>query len=165
MRLPLWCSGCGDDGAECYSGPPRWPDEVPAPFLMMERGFVDEDTTDESFRALKRRECASCAACEGSGHILSDAESEGAALLGCQVTKAGWCRRRGWPGDWTAARSGGTSCNTDKTGSTLDEVMRSRSSSSGTCNLIGGDTFAGRGAAVVSGIRDTIAASSVKRHS
>ena len=46
--------------------------------------------------------------------------------------------------------------NADKTGSTLDELMRSRSSSTG--NLIGGDTLAtmlGRGAA--------IAASSVKR--
>ena len=59
-------------------GPLRWPDEVTAPFLWMERGFVDEDTTDESFRGLMRRECASCVACEGSGHILSDAESEGA---------------------------------------------------------------------------------------
>ena len=46
-------------------GPPRWPDEVTVPFLRMERGFVDEDTTDESIRGLNRRECASCAACEG----------------------------------------------------------------------------------------------------
>ena len=45
----------------------------------MERGFVDEVTTDESLSGLKLRECASCAACEGSGHIESDAESEGAA--------------------------------------------------------------------------------------
>ena len=28
MRLPFWCSGRGEDGAHCYSGPPRWPDEV-----------------------------------------------------------------------------------------------------------------------------------------
>ena len=40
----------------------------------------------------------------------------------------------------------GTSCNADKTDSTLDELMRSRSSSTG--NLIGGDTLAGGGAAV-----------------
>ena len=45
---------------------PRWPDEVPAPSLRMERGFVDEVTTDESLSGLKRRECASCAACEGA---------------------------------------------------------------------------------------------------
>ena len=75
-------------------------------------------------------------------------------LLGCRVTKAGWCRRRGGPGYCTAGRSRGTSCNADKTDSTLDELMRSRSSSTG--NLIGGDTLAGRCA---------IASSSVKRHS
>ena len=39
--------------------------------------------------------------------------------------------------------------NADKTGSTLDELMRSRSSSTG--NLIGGDTLPGRGAAVAGG--------------
>ena len=45
----------------------------------MERGLLDEDAIDESLSGLKRRECASCAACEGSGHIESDAESEGTA--------------------------------------------------------------------------------------
>ena len=45
----------------------------------MEWGLVDEDATDESLRGLKRRECASCAAGEGGGHTLSNAESEGAA--------------------------------------------------------------------------------------
>ena len=61
--------------------------------------------------------------------------------------------------------------------STLDELMRRRSSSTGTGNLIGGDTLAGRGAAVAGGNLiggDTlatlagrgaaIAASSVTRH-
>ena len=69
-----------------YSGPPRWPDEVPAPSLRMERGFVDEDTTDESFRGLKRRECACSAACQGSGHTLSGAESACAAP--CSAAKS-----------------------------------------------------------------------------
>ena len=32
-------------------------------------GLVDEDATDESLSGLKRRECASCTACDGSGHI------------------------------------------------------------------------------------------------
>ena len=40
----------------------------------------------------------------------------------------------------------GTSCNADKTDSTLDELMRSRSSSTG--NLTDRDTLAGGGAAV-----------------
>ena len=92
-------------------------------------------------------------------------------LLGRGVTKAGWCRRRGGPGDWTAARSRGTSCNADKTGRTLEELIRSRSSST-TSNLIGRDTLAGGSAAVagvrlsgsVGGVRDAIAFSSVKRH-
>ena len=66
--------------------------------------------------------------------------------------------------------------NTDTTGSTLDVLMRRRSSSTG--NLLGGDTLAGRGAAVaggnliagdtlaiLAGRRAAIAASSVKRHS
>ena len=61
--------------------------------------------------------------------------------------------------------------------STLDELMRRRSSSTGTGNLTGGDTLAGRGAAVaggnliggdtlatLAGRRAAIAASSVKRH-
>ena len=63
--------------------------------------------------------------------------------------------------------------------STLDELMQRRSSSTGTGNLIGGDTLAGRGAAVAggdtlatlaetlttfAGRRAAIAASSVKRH-
>ena len=61
--------------------------------------------------------------------------------------------------------------------STLDELMRRRSSSTGTGNLTGGDTLAGRGAAVAggnliggdtlatfAGRRAASAASSVKRH-
>ena len=138
-------------------GPPQWPDEVTAPFLRMERGFVDEDTTDESFRGLKRRECASCAACEGSGHILSDAESE----RGTPCSAAESLRRGGADaevGPATAPQQGQRAhhANADKTGSTLDELMRSRSSSTG--NLIGRDTLTGHGAAA-------IASSSVKLHS
>ena len=71
-------------------------------------------------------------------------------MLGCRVTKAGWCLRRGGPGDWTTAKSRGTSCNADKTGSTLDELMQSHSSNTG--NLIGGDSLAGGGAALA-GVR------------
>ena len=61
--------------------------------------------------------------------------------------------------------------------STLDELMRRRSSSTSTGNLIGGDTLAGRGAAVaggnliggvtlatLAGRGAAIAAASVKRH-
>ena len=67
-------------------------------------------------------------------------------------------------------------CNADTSGRTLDVLMRRRSSSTG--NLLGGDTLAGRGAAVaggnliagdtlaiLAGRRAAIAASSVKRHS
>ena len=68
-------------------------------------------------------------------YIIRRGQRRCRTLLGCRVTKAGWCRRRGGPGDCTAARSGGTSCNADKIGSTLDELMRRRSSSTG--NLIG----------------------------
>ena len=89
-------------------------------------------------------------------------------LLGCRVTKAGWCLRRGGPGDWTAAKSRGTSCNADKTGSTFDELMQSHSSNTG--NLIGGDSLAGGGAALagvrlsglVGGVLDSMASSSMK---
>ena len=45
----------------------------------MERGLLDEDATDESLSGLKRRECASSAACAESGHIEPDVESDGAA--------------------------------------------------------------------------------------
>ena len=55
------------------------PNEVPAPFLRMERGLGDEEATDESVSGSKRRECASSAACAESGHIEPDAERDGAA--------------------------------------------------------------------------------------
>ena len=71
-------------------------------------------------------------------------------LLGRGVTKAGWCRRRGGPGDWTAKMSMGTSCNADKTGRTLEELMRSLGFSTG--NLFGGETFAG-GSAAAAGVK------------
>ena len=116
----------------------------------MERGLVDEDATDESFRGLKRRECACSAACQGSGHILSGADSEGAAP--CSAAES--LRRGGADaeaGPATAPQQGQRAhhANADKTGSTLDELMRSRSSSTG--NLIGGDTLPGRGGAVAGG--------------
>ena len=121
-----------------------------APFLRMERGFVDEDATDESFRGLTRRECASCAACEGSGHILSAADSEGATP--CLVAESlRWDGADAKAGPATAPQQGQGAhhANADKTGSTLDELMRSRSSSTG--DLIGGNTLPGRGAAVAGG--------------
>ena len=60
--------------------------------------------------------------------------------------------------------------DSEKTGSTLDELMLSRASS--TDNLIGRDIFAGGGAAVagvrfsglMGGVRDAISFSSVKLH-
>ena len=144
-----------------------------APFLRMERGFVDEDTTDESFRGLKRRECASCAACEGSGHILSDAASECAApCSAAESLRRGGADAEAGPATAPQQGQGAHHANADKTGSTFDEQMRSRSSSTG--NLMGGDTLAGGGAAVAgvrpSGVvgglpRHAMASSSVKRHS
>ena len=110
-------------------GLPRLPDEVTAPFLRMERGFEDEDTTDESFRGLKRRECASCAACEGSGHILSDAESKGATPCSAAESRR-WGAADAEAGPATAPQQGQGAhhANADKTGSTLDELMRSHAS-------------------------------------
>ena len=50
----------------------------------------------------------------GRSYIVRHGKRRCRTLLGCRVTKAGWCRRRGGPGDCTAARSGGTACNADR---------------------------------------------------
>ena len=123
-------------------GPPRCLNEVLAPFLRTERGLLDEDTTDESLRGLKRRDCASCATYEGSGHILSDTESEGAAP--CSVAES---LRTGGDdaevGPENGSQQGQWAHHARQTsGSTFDELMRRRSSS--TSNLMGGDTLARR---------------------
>ncbi len=60
-----------------------------------------------------------------------------------------WDRAPG-PGDWTTERSRGTTCSTDQTDSTLEELMQSLGSMTG--NLLGGDALAGLGAGVA-GVR------------
>ena len=50
----------------------------------------------------------------GRSYIVRHGKRRCRTLLGCRVTKAGWCRRRGGPGDCTEARSGGTACNADR---------------------------------------------------
>ena len=97
----------------------------------MERGFVDEVTTDESLSGLKLQEYASCAACEGSCHIESDAESEGTAPCSAaeSLRPGGDDAEVGRPprrhGDCATAKSISTSCKADTTGRTLDELMLS----------------------------------------
>ena len=61
-------------------------------------------------------------------------------LLGMRVTKARWCRRRGGPGDWQQ-------CQVAPSSGTLEQLMRSLASMTGTGDLRGGDTLAGGGAA------------------
>ena len=57
-------------GTGCFSRTSR--------FLRIERGLAEDDVTVLSLRGLKRRECATCTACEDGGQILSVAEREGA---------------------------------------------------------------------------------------
>ena len=84
-------------------------------------------------------------------------------MLGREVTEAEWCRRREGP---TTERSWGMLFNADKTGRTLEELIRSLGSMSGN---LGGYTLACCGGAVagvrfsglVCGIRDAMASSSV----
>ena len=165
MRLPFWCSGRGDDGAHCYSGPPRWPDEVLGSLSRpaacgngrsfsarnvvgreRERGVADlklphmvgrsstmpgrgacpllEDGAGLRRRGHHGRELQGLETARmcllrslrwrGRSCIVRHGKRRCRTLLGCRVTKAGWCRRRGGPGNCTEAWSGGTACNADR---------------------------------------------------
>ena len=111
---------------------------------------------------------------------MSDTESEGAAPCSAAESprRGGADAEAGPATDRSKVRRNIMQRRQTRLVSTLDELMRRRSSSTG--NLLGGDTMAGRGAAVavagvnliggdtlatLAGCRAAIAASSVKRHS
>ena len=80
-------------GTGCFSRTSR--------VLRMERGLAEDDVMVLSLMGLKRRKCASCAACEEGDQMLSAADREGAAPCSDSTL------------DGTAARLRGTSCNAD----------------------------------------------------